>query len=83
AWDSSWVRVGDRLPALAGEAPSDLEDAELVVWSMLDEPMTRDDILRSTSSRQAALGPGETLTALVALELRGLIKEEFGAWHRA
>lgn len=62
--------------------PSDLEDAEKVVWNMLDEPKTRDDILRSTSSRQAALGPGETLTALVALELRGLIKEEFGAWRR-
>ena len=77
------LHITPRLPAQAGEAPSDLEDAELVVWSMLDEPMTRDDILRSTSSRQAALGPGETLTALVALELRGLIKEEFGAWHRA
>lgn len=65
-----------------GTAPSDLEDAELVIWSMLEEPMGRDEILRSTSSRQAALGPGEALTALVALELRGLVKEEFGAWHR-
>jgi len=63
-------------------APCDLEDTELVLWNMLEEPKTRDEILRSTSSRQAAIGPGEALTALVALELRGLVKEEFGAWHR-
>jgi DNA processing protein len=60
-----------------GAAPTDLEDAELEIWSMLKEPKTRDEILRE-SSVQA----GEALTALVALELRGLIKEEFGAWHR-
>ena len=58
-------------------APCDLEDAELVIWNMLDEPMTRDEILRG-----AVGAAGEMLTALVALELRGLIKEEFGAWHR-
>lgn len=61
----------------AGVAPSDLEDAELVIWSMLEEPMTRDEILRGSSAPA-----GETLTALVALELRGLIHEEFGAWRR-
>jgi len=61
----------------ATTAPGDLEDVELVIWNMLDEPMTRDEILR------VAVGAaGEMLTALVALELRGLIKEEFGAWHR-
>lgn len=58
-------------------APGDLEDAELVIWNMLDEPMTRDEILRGAKENV-----GELLTALVALELRGLIKEEFGAWHR-
>ena len=58
-------------------APTDLEDAELVIWNMLQEPMTRDEILRGASG-----AAGEMLTALVALELRGLIKEEFGAWHR-
>ncbi|MCR4333750.1 MAG: DNA-processing protein DprA [Patescibacteria group bacterium] len=60
-----------------GVAPSDLEDTELVIWSMLEEPMTRDEILRKSK-----VNAGETLTALVALELRGLIKEEFGAWRR-
>ncbi|MBU6388579.1 DNA-processing protein DprA [Patescibacteria group bacterium] len=58
-------------------APGDLEDAELVIWNMLTEPKTRDEILR-----EAGVPAGEALTALVALELRGLAKEEFGAWHR-
>jgi DNA processing protein len=60
-----------------GEAPTDLEDTELAIWDLLEEPHERDDILRSMSGN-----PGETLTALVSLELRGLIKEEFGAWRR-
>ena len=58
-------------------APGDLEDVELVIWNILEEPKTRDEILRASPS-----SAGEALTALVALELRGLIKEEFGAWHR-
>ena len=62
----------------ATSAPTDLEDAELAIWNLLKEPKTRDEILRAGSA-----GAGEVLTALVALELRGLIKEEFGAWHRA
>lgn len=66
-----------REAAERGVAPSDLEDAELVIWNMLEEPMTRDEILRGSEA-----SAGETLTALVALELRGLVKEEFGAWHR-
>lgn len=60
-------------------APDDLEDAELAIWSMLQEPKKRDEILRDAPGN---LGAGELLTALVALEIRGLVKEEFGAWHR-
>ena len=71
------LHITPREAGAGGVAPSDLEDAELVIWNMLDEPMTRDDILRANDA-----GASETLTALVALELRGLIKEEFGAWHR-
>lgn len=63
--------------ASRGAAPTDLEDVELEIWSMLEEPKTRDEILRAGSA-----GAGEILTALVALELRGLVKEEFGAWHK-
>lgn len=71
------LKIPPREAAERGVAPGDLEDTELVIWSMLEEPKTRDEILRAS-----AAGSGESLTALVALELRGLIKEEFGAWHR-
>jgi DNA processing protein len=60
-----------------GGIPTDLEDAELEIWGMLEEPKTRDEILRNAQGTA-----GEVLTALVALELRGLIKEEFSAWHK-
>ncbi len=70
----------------ATSAPTDLEDVELAVWNMLEEPKTRDEILRASTSLGIFAGSpastGELLTALVALELRGLIREEFGAWHR-
>ena len=69
--------IPPRETASGGTAPSDLEDAELVIWNMLDEPKTRDEILRG-----AGTSAGEALTALVALELRGLVKEEFGAWRK-
>jgi DNA processing protein len=66
-------------PRTAGNdsAPQELEGAELEIWGMLEEPKTRDEILRHADGNA-----GEVLTALVALELRGLAKEEFGAWHR-
>jgi len=72
------LHIPPRESGVSGAAPNDLEDAELVVWNMLEEPMTRDDILRGSGA-----SAGETLTALVALELRGLVKEEFGAWRRS
>ncbi|MDO8407941.1 MAG: DNA-processing protein DprA [bacterium] len=72
------LRIAPRESGLMGAAPANLEDTEQVIWDMLEEPRQRDDILRLSSG-----GVGETLTALVALELRGLVKEEFGAWRRA
>jgi DNA processing protein len=71
------LHIPPRESGMAGAAPRDLEGAELVIWNMLEEPLTRDEILRGSSAPA-----GETLTALVALELRGLAREEFGAWHR-
>lgn len=65
-----------------GSAPQDLEGVELALWDLLEEPHARDDILREIGSPETGLGTGETLTALVALELRGLIREEFGLWRR-
>lgn len=61
----------------ARAAPTDLGDTELEIWGMLEEPKTRDEILRVAGG-----AAGELLTALVALELRGLIREEFGSWHK-
>jgi DNA processing protein len=71
------LKIAPREAAERGEAPSDLEEIERVIWDMLEEPKARDEILRAAGG-----GAGEVLTALVALELRGLAKEEFGAWHR-
>ena len=72
------LRIAPRESGVEGEAPGDLEDAELVIWNMLEEPKTRDEILRGSQASAS-----ETLTGLVALELRGIIKEEFSAWRRA
>ena len=72
------LQITPREASSRGAAPSDLEETELVIWNMLEEPKSRDEILRAAGGNA-----GEVLTALVSLELRGLIKEEFGAWHRA
>lgn len=50
---------------------------EKVLYELLTEPLPRDEILR-----RSGLTAGDTLTALVMLELRGILKEEFGAWRR-
>lgn len=59
------------------EAPPDLSPHELVLFALLKEPASRDDIIRLSD-----LPAGDALTALVMLELRGLAHEEFGAWRR-
>jgi DNA processing protein len=70
------LKIPPREEGAAGAAP-ELEGIEKQIWKLLNEPQTRDEILRSSKN-----GAGEVLTALVALELRGLIREEFGAWRR-
>jgi DNA processing protein len=69
--------ITPREAAERGKMPTDLEDTEQTIWNLLEEPKSRDEILR-----EAGVDAGEALTALVALELRGYIKEEFGAWCR-
>ena len=73
------LKIPPHETVVRGGIPTELQDAELEIWGMLEEPKTRDEILRRGSTASTA---GEFLTALVALELRGLIKEEFGSWHR-
>lgn len=73
------LQIAPRETSARDVLPLDVEDVEREIWRMLEEPKTRDEILRGGDKAAAA---GELLTALVALELRGLIKEEFGAWRR-
>lgn len=54
-----------------------LEGVEAALYELLDEPLPRDELIR-----RAKLPPGDALTALVTLELKGLAKEEFGKWRR-
>ena len=50
---------------------------ERIVYDTLLEPLARDDLIRKSK-----LSSGDALTALVMLELRGILKEEFGMWRR-
>jgi len=67
----------ERLEENTESAPPDLSPHEIVLFQLLKEPASRDDLIRLSK-----LEAGETLTALVMLELRGLAHEEFGAWRR-
>ncbi|VAW31760.1 Rossmann fold nucleotide-binding protein Smf possibly involved in DNA uptake [hydrothermal vent metagenome] len=58
--------------------PNDLSKAESVLYNALSEPRSRDEVIRVSQ-----IPTSDALTALVSLELRGLIKEEYGAWRRA
>ena len=70
------LKIPPRELASEREVPK-LEGAEKELWKLLEEPKSRDEIMRAAKS-----GANETLTALIALELKGLVREEFGAWHR-
>ena len=54
-----------------------LDGNEKVVYKILEVPLARDEIIRTSN-----LPAHEALTSLVMLELKGLIKEEFGLWLR-
>jgi DNA processing protein len=66
-------------PRLDGEAAPAirLEGDEKLLYDLIAEPKSRDDLVRLSK-----LSVGDALTALVTLELKGLAKEEFGAWRR-
>lgn len=54
-----------------------LSDDERRIYDLLSEPLPRDELIRN-----AGMDAGDTLTILVTLELKNLVKEEFGAWRR-
>ncbi|MES2225188.1 MAG: DNA-processing protein DprA [Patescibacteria group bacterium] len=54
-----------------------LSDAERRLYDMLEEPLSRDEVLRA-----CAIPPHEALPLLGILELKGILKEEFGSWRR-
>ncbi len=61
----------------ASVVSENLQGAEKILYGVLAEPLPRDEVIRTSR-----LPAGEALTALVALELKGLAREEFGAWRR-
>lgn len=54
-----------------------LAGVEKVLYDILINPLSRDEVVRTSK-----LPVGDVLTALLSLELKGLCKEEFGAWRR-
>ncbi|KND51825.1 MAG: DNA protecting protein DprA [Parcubacteria bacterium C7867-001] len=54
-----------------------LEGNERIIYELLDEPVPKDELIRASR-----LTPSDALSALVMLELKGVLKEEFGAWRR-
>ena len=66
-------------PRLEGEVRETvhLEGNERSIYDLLAEPRSRDELVR-----RSKLSVGDALTALVTLELKGLVHEEFGAWRR-
>lgn len=65
-------------PRLEGEVSTiRLEGNEKTLYELLEQPLSRDDAVRLSK-----LSVGDALTALVTLELKGIAREEFGAWRR-
>jgi DNA processing protein len=57
---------------------ADLSPTQRRVYELLERPMLRDDLVRATQHPAS-----QALMTLIALELKGVIKEEFGLWRRA
>lgn len=54
-----------------------LEESEQIIFDLLAEAQPRDELLRACT-----LPMHETLSLLGVMELKGIIKEEFGLWRR-
>lgn len=60
------------------EARLGLSPDERLIHDLLADPMSRDELICAS-----ALPSGDALMLIGMLELKGVIKEEFGAWRRA
>jgi DNA processing protein len=60
------------------EEERNLEGNEKILYDLLLEPLPRDELIRASK-----LPPSDALSTLVTLQLKGVLKEEFGAWRRA
>lgn len=54
-----------------------LHGNEKIIYDLLEEACAKDELIRTSG-----LASSDALTALVMLELKGIAKEEFGAWKR-
>ena len=54
-----------------------LKKEELCIYTLLDEPCGKNELVR-----RSELSLAVALTTLMTLELKGLIKEEYGVWRR-
>jgi DNA processing protein len=70
--------LGIPLREEGAKADVKLDGVEKILYDLLIEAIPRDELIRASGAPA-----GEALTALVSLELKGLVKEEFGAWRRA
>ena len=59
-------------------APVNLSEDERMLYDLLTEPRTRDELIR-----HSGLPAYEVLAVAGTLELKGVLKEEFGLWRRA
>jgi DNA processing protein len=62
---------------LAASLIENLNTVERKVYELLEIPFMRDHLLRISN-----LPAHQALTTLISLELKGIIKEEFGTWRR-
>ncbi|MBN1867374.1 DNA-processing protein DprA [Candidatus Sumerlaeota bacterium] len=71
----------DPSPGALPEVPKDLSDAERAVYEALQlDPLTIDAITETLGAAAPAIG--ETMSSLLSLELRGLIRQEPGKTFR-
>ncbi len=68
--------IRERTESIAQTEHSLIGD-EKTVYELLTEPLRRDELIRLSG-----LATGDALTALVMLELRGVLRQESGAWRR-